>query len=229
MFLRLLLSLLVSCAILLPQDAMAATKKKSKKTTKTSQTVKKKSASSSSSGKYRKIGDGPMGAFVAAPDNQVFLNVAGFLYGMPTIGYEHALGKDNSWTGQVGYRSWGGTGFSLNYLGVLGSYRWYLGDHAKMQGFYAGPLGTVQMVNASYDATTISGFTVTTKKESTSSFIFGVGGEGGYQWILPMGLTFSGGLNAGYYFGTINLVSGAPSFSVGGFGAGLNGTIGYAF
>lgn len=222
---RIMMGLILALGLALPGAADAATAKKG--TAKKSAASSKKAASSGD--KFRKSGEGPLGAFVKGPEQQVFINIAGFLYGMPTLGYERALGADNSFTGQVGIRQWGGTGFNINYLGLLGSYRWYLGEHAKMQGFYAGPLGTIQFVNVNYDATTVSGLNVTTRKESATSTIFGVGGEGGYQWILPMGLTFSGGLNAGYYFGSINLAAGAPSFSISGFGAGLNGTVGYAF
>lgn len=231
MFLRLSLAFLVSSAFILPQDAMAATTKKTTSSSSAKNQTKKRTtaARNSSSDKYRKIGDGPLGALVAGPDQQVFLNIAGFLYGMPTLGYEHAIGADNSWTVQLGYRSWGITDVSINYLGLVGSYRWYLGDHAKLQGFYAGPLGTAQMVNVSYKTTTLNGFNLVKKDESANSFIFGVGGEGGYQWMLPFGMTFSAGLNAIYSFGSITVASGAPSFNISGFGAGLNGTVGYAF
>ena len=44
-----------------------------------------------------------------------------------------------------------------------------------------------------------------------------------------MRITFSGGLNTAYYFGTLNLDAGAPSIPFGGFGVGLSGTLGYAF
>jgi hypothetical protein len=240
MLIRLSLGLLLAGALALSQGLEAATttkktptptaKKAATTTTKASPTAKKAATTAKgSSGQLRKTGDGPLGAFVAAPDQQVFANILGFLYGMPTIGYERALGADNSWTAQLGFRSQGASNFSVNYLGVVGSYRWWVGEHAKMQGVYVGPLGTLQMVNINYDATTINGFTVTTKKESANSFIFGIGAEGGYQWILPASFTFSAGLNMGYYFGSLNLGSGAPSIPFGGFGAGLNGTVGYAF
>lgn len=220
MGIRTIAAFILALALAAPQAAEAATAKK------------KSSAKSSSSSQLRKIGDGPLGSFVDAPDSQIFANIVGFIYGLPTIGYEQALTDDNSWTGQVGFRSQGSTGWSINYLGVVGSYRWWVGEHAKMQGVYVGPFGTVQMVNVNYDVTTVSGtfpFTTSTKKESATSFIFGAGAEGGYQWILPASFTFSAGLNAGYYFGSLSLGSGAPSIPFGGFGAGLNGTVGYAF
>jgi hypothetical protein len=207
-------------ALIVPQHASAKTKKA------------KSSSSSSSAGNLAKIGDGPMGAFVEAPDHQIFANIAGFAYGLPTLGYEQALSDDNSFTVQLGGRSQGDTRFSVTYLGVVGSYRWWLGEHAKMQGVYVGPLATAQTVNISYDTVTLSTtppFGFVTKKESANSFIFGVGAEGGYQWILPAHFTFSAGLNAVYSFGSLSLGTGAPSIPFGGFGAGLNGTIGYAF
>lgn len=172
---------------------------------------------------FKKVRNGPLGDFVRASDSQVFINPLGWIYGTPTVGYEQALGNDNSWTAQLGFRTWGGTGFSVNYLGLLGSYRWWVGDHAKMQGVYVGPLATVQLVNASYDV----GFPV--RRESTGSTVFGVGGEGGYQWILPAHLTLGLGVNAGYYIGSLNLASGAPAIGISGLGIGLQGTVGYAF
>jgi hypothetical protein len=219
MKMRLILGALLALALVLPQAAEAKTKKRSG------------SSSSSSSGNLAVIGDGPMGSFVAAPDHQVFANVLGFVYGLPTIGYEQALGDENSFTAQLGFRSQGAANFNVSYLGLMGSYRWWVGDHAKMQGIYVGPLGTIQTVNVSYDATTINTttFAVTTTKKSATSMILGVGAEGGYQWILPAHFTFGVGLNLGYYFGSLDLGSGSPSIPFGGFGAGLDGRVGYAF
>lgn len=214
---RMGIALLMAAALLMPQFALAKTKAKSKASTR------------SGTGEFRRGQEGPLGTFVDAPDHQVFANVLGFLYGTPTIGYEQALSEDNSFTAQFGFRSQGAANFNVTYLGLIGSYRWWVGNHAKMQGVYVGPLANVSMVNVSYDSSTVSGATVTTKKESASSYIFGVGAEGGYQWILPAGFTFSAGLNAGYYFGSLSLGSGAPSIPFGGVGAGLNGTVGYAF
>jgi hypothetical protein len=173
----------------------------------------------------RTLRDGYLGPLVAAPDNQVFINPLGFLYGTPTIGFEHALsgGDLHSFTAQFGFRNYGGTGYDLNYLGLLGSYRWWLGNHARLQGFYAGPLGTIQFVNVGYDV----GFPAT--HQSTSASLIGVGGEGGYQWILPFHMTLGVGLNAAYYLGNLSTASGAPSIPFGGLGAGLQGTVGYAF
>lgn len=219
---RSILYALMLAVFLLPQAAHAKTKAKAKKGA--------PAASKSATGELHSAGrSGPLGPFVEAPDHQVFANILGFLYGTPTIGYEQALSDDNSFTAQLGFRSQGASNFNVTYLGLLGSYRWWLGQHARLQGFYAGPLANASMVSVSYDSATVSGTTVTTKKESASSFIFGVGGEGGYQWILPAGFTLSAGLNAGYYFGSLSLGSGAPSIPFGGFGAGLNGTVGYAF
>jgi len=173
----------------------------------------------------RKLRDGYLGPLVAAPDNQVFVNPLGLLYGTPTIGFEHALGGGDmhSMTVELGFRHFGATDYALDYLGILGSYRFWLGNHARLQGFYAGPLATIQLVNAGYDV----GFP--TRRETTSASLIGIGGEGGYQWILPFHLTLGVGLNAAYYLGSLSTPSGAPSIPFGGIGAGLQGTVGYAF
>ena len=186
-------------------------------------------ASPNTGDRLRSVGSGPLGDFVEAPDEQVFANVLGFLYGTPTLGYEQALGRDNSFTGQIGFRTQGAADFNVTYLGLVGSYRWWIGNHAKMQGVYVGPFGNVSMVNVSYDYSYFSGATLLTQKDTANSYLFGLGAEGGYQWILPAKITFGVGLNVGYYFGSLNLNSGAPSVPFGGFGAGLNGTVGYAF
>jgi hypothetical protein len=178
-------------------------------------------------GDFQRIGNGPLGPMVAAPDAQVFTNVLGLLYGTPTIGYEQVLGSEHSFTAQIGFRNWGGPGYYLNSFGLLGSYRWWLGQHARMQGFYAGPLAGLSTVNANYDLSGPAGGFL--RRESASGSFISVGGEGGYQWILPMHLTLGLGLNAAYSFGGISMSPGAPSFTVSGFGSGLNGTIGYAF
>jgi hypothetical protein len=178
-------------------------------------------------GDFQRIGNGPLGPMVAAPDAQVFTNILGLAYGTPTIGYEQMLGVENSVTGQIGFRNWGGPGYSLSTLGLLGSYRWWIGEHARLQGFYAGPLVTVNLVTASYDLSGPSGGFL--RRESASGYGVGVGAEGGYQWILPMHLTLGLGLNAGFSFGGLSLAPGAPSFSAYGLGTGLSGTIGYAF
>lgn len=172
---------------------------------------------------FQKTRNGPLGPFVAASNSQIFINPLGWVYGTPAIGYEQALSPDNSFTAQLGFRTWGGTGYDLNYIGLLGSYRWWVGDHAKLQGVYVGPLATVQLVNAAYDV----GYPV--RRVYTGSTFVGLGGEGGYQWVLPAHLTLGLGLNAAYYLGTLSLEPGAPSFGVSGIGLGLQGTIGYAF
>jgi hypothetical protein len=178
-------------------------------------------------GDFQKIGSGPLGPMVAGPDAQVFTNILGLAYGTPTIGYEQVLGTENSFTGQIGFRNWGGRGYYLSSLGLMGSYRWWLGEHARMQGFYAGPVVGLNMLSASYDLNDSSGALL--RRESVSGYGVGVGAEGGYQWILPMHLTLGLGLNAMFSFGGLSVASGAPSLSAFGLGTGLSGTIGYAF
>jgi hypothetical protein len=172
---------------------------------------------------FKKTRNGPLGPFVATTDTQIFLNPLGFAYGTPTLGLEEALSNDNSFTVQLGFRTLAYTGYDTSDFGVLGSYRWYLGDHAKMQGFYAGPLATLRLLNVSYDL----GFPA--HRELASGPLIGVGGETGYQWILPAHLTLGLGLNLGYYFGTLSYAAGAPSITTSGLGLGLQGSVGYAF
>ena len=173
-----------------------------------------------------KTGNGPLGPFVAAPEQQVFVNILGLAYGFPALGYEKVIGDENSFTGQIGFRGVGGGGYYLNYLGLLGSYRWWLGHHANLQGFYLGPQASIQIVDAAYDVRPPSG---PLYRERGSGTVIGVGAEGGYQWVLPAHVTLGLGLSLGYNLGAFDVPSGGPSFLIGGPASGLTGSVGYAF
>ncbi len=220
MFLRITMGLLLALGLALPSAVDAATAKKSSKSSKSAKPATARS--SSSSGHLRVIGDGPAGPFVAAPDQQVFINLGGLVYGVPSIGYERAISDDNSWLAMVGFKSYGGTGWSSSFIDLSGGYRWWLGQHAKMQGFYAGPGLGITLWNVSWDYAGAKG--------SSSATALHAGGEGGYQWIFPFGLTANAGIGAGFTFGTASVGAGAPAgIGFGGFGLGVNLAVGYAF
>lgn len=181
---------------------------------KTNTTVKK-----GSSDGLRRIGDGPLGPFVEAPPQNVFLKLGVLNYVKPVVGYERALSVDHSWTAQLGFWGQGGPGWSSSVIDLMGSFRWWLGDHAQMQGFYLGPMAGLSLFNTSWDIAGVKG--------SYSATALGLGAEGGYQWILPAGVVLNAGLNAGFAFVS---GAGAPSaVAIGGFSPVIVVSVGYAF
>jgi hypothetical protein len=167
--------------------------------------------------------------FSAENDNIISLNAAGFLYGYAGLGYERAMGDDNSLSADLMYRSVGGSGYNFTAIGLAPGYRWYLGNHGHLSGWYAGPKVYLLSFSFSYDTVVVSGFTTSRKAMTYSTMLYGAGGTGGYQWVFPNDLSASVGLEAMFLAGSLDLGAGSPSVGVGGVGTGLVGSVGYNF
>ncbi len=155
------------------------------------------------------------------PNDDVYFNAIAFLYGTPSVGYEHALTRDNSFTGEIAFRNYGIPDLSISFLGLGGSYRWWLAEHSRLRGFFAGPKAYLMNVSVNYNIAHVG--------YSASSLFYGLGGEGGYQWVFPNHLLLNAGGEILFYGGGPSLSAGAPGYGFGGVGAGLKGSIGYAF
>ena len=176
------------------------------------------------------------GSFVDSPEDvrqDVFLDVGGFAYGLPSIGYEHSSGSKNSWTLEAGYRPWTGTGYSYNQLGLSGSYRWWIAKYLPgresraLHGIYLGPQVVLDSYSFSYD--TYPGPSFNKKTVTSSSIGIGGGLEAGYQYIFRPGLMVSAGLSAGYIAGNGTFDSGAPTITYAGTYVDTSLRAGFAF
>lgn len=125
----------------------------------------------------------------ASPDNivslEVGINLSPSVTLVPGLSYEHALSVDNSFAVHGSTQSYGATGYTTNVTVLGGSYRWYLGEHSKLSGLYAGPAAYVVMYSATFD--------LLGTKTTYSATGFGVGAEGGYQLPLGNGFVVGGG------------------------------------
>lgn len=160
------------------------------------------------------------------PDQDVFLSVAIGNYLAPSIGYEASLeNRVNSIAADLAVSTSGGSGYYVSSFGLGASYRFWMMQEERLSGVFVGPKVYAQNFNVSYDVT-VNG---ARRSESLNSLLFGVGGEGGYQWIIDKQLLINAGAELRYLAGGLNLVAGAPSFTVSGIGLGLKVSVGYAF
>ncbi len=191
-FIRNVISAVALLAILAPQAAQAATKKKFKKT------------SSYSSASSSDVGDSNVSLNIYMPF------VSGGSVGF-AAGYEYALRPNQSLQGYLSYDGRSDAVSSITQITLTGEYRFFVMPTGKMQGAYVGPLARLIMASYSYKIAGFSG--------SASQSVIGVGGEGGYQWILPNHLM----LNAGGDF-SMYMYSGASQSWLT-----LKGAVGYNF
>ncbi len=163
----------------------------------------------------KKVAKKASAAMGGVPDNivslEVGINLSPSVTLVPGLSYERALSDDNSFALHGSMQSYGATGYTTTVTILGGSYRWYLGEHSKLNGFYAGPAAYMVMYSASFDFLGV--------KQTYSATGFGLGGEGGYQMHLGNGFVVGGGAQVLVPLG----ITGAGTY------LGFSGNVGYAF
>lgn len=176
----------------------------------------------------------PAPAGAGAKANDLYVNPLGFLFGIANLGYERSLGHDQTWKVQGEYLHSGTSTDGFTAMGAGAGWRFYFDPRHPMTGWFLGPEVDVLDLTFNYQVTTTVyqyGYAVGTQtsNQSTSGLFYGVSAEVGYQWLLGDSFLITPGATVGYFAGSLNLGSGAPTLGFGGISAGGELNLGYLF
>ena len=163
-----------------------------------------------------------LAAFTAkAQQNVVKLNIFSPLVSTLNLSYENAFSEDKSF--QIGFFYTGAKIVDTKFtgIGITPEIRFYLGDDAAPQGFYAAPFLRYQ------------NFKLTEPLSSGSATLstFGLGVTVGKQWIFKEKFSLDLFIGPSYSFGDIKVNDGGSTetFSTGSLGSGFGIRTGLTF